>query len=52
MVSYRQGWDSHNTEIVKPGRVIATHISPDEKNGVQQYQLAGIKTDFLPQLVR
>ena len=33
-------------EIIKPGRVIATHISPVDSRGIEKYRLPGIETHF------
>jgi L-ascorbate metabolism protein UlaG (beta-lactamase superfamily) len=33
-------------EIIKPGTVIATHISPDESQAMDKYKLPGIETFF------
>jgi L-ascorbate metabolism protein UlaG (beta-lactamase superfamily) len=37
-------------EIIKPAKVIATHISPNEKKGWDQYKLPGIDTHFFTRL--
>lgn len=42
-------------EIIKPAKVIATHISPNEKQSLHKYRLVGIETYFftvINQIVR
>lgn len=37
-------------EIIRPGKVIATHISPQEKQSLEKYKLAGTETYFFTRI--
>lgn len=37
-------------EIIKPGKLVVTHISPNEKHSLDKYRLSGIETYFFTEI--